>query len=37
MQWLNYYYLLYFWMIAREGGISPAAKKLRLAVPTLSG
>ncbi len=37
MHWLNYHHLLYFWMIAREGGVAPAAKKLRLAIPTLSG
>lgn len=37
MTWLNYHHLLYFWMIAREGGVAPAAKKLRLATPTLSG
>lgn len=36
LDWLNYHHLLYFWMVAREGGISPASKKLHLAQPTLS-
>src|SRR5262245_13949172 len=36
MEWLNYHHLLYFWMAAREGGLAPAAKRLRLAPPTLS-
>lgn len=37
MDRLNYHHLLYFWMVAREGGLAPAAAKLRLAHPTLSG
>ncbi len=37
MSWLNYHHLLYFWMVAKEGGIAPASKKLHLAVPTISG
>lgn len=36
MDWLNYHHLLYFWMVAREGGISRAAQQLHLAQPTLS-
>ncbi len=36
MDWLNYHHLLYFWMVAREGGISRAAAQLHLAQPTLS-
>ena len=36
MDWLNYHHLLYFWTVAKEGGISKAAKKLHLAQPTLS-
>jgi LysR family transcriptional activator of nhaA len=36
MEWLNYHHLLYFWTVAREGGLAPAAKKLRLAHPTIS-
>ncbi|MBI5542450.1 MAG: transcriptional activator NhaR [Deltaproteobacteria bacterium] len=35
MDWLNYHHLLYFWMVAREGGLAPAAAKLRLTHPTL--
>lgn len=37
MEWLNYHHLLYFWMVAREGSISAASRKLRLAQPTVSG
>jgi LysR family transcriptional activator of nhaA len=36
MQWLNYHHLLYFWTVAKEGGITRAAKKLHLSQPTLS-
>jgi LysR family transcriptional activator of nhaA len=36
MEWLNYHHLLYFWTVAREGGVSKAAAKLRLAQPTVS-
>jgi LysR family transcriptional activator of nhaA len=36
MEWLNYHHLLYFWTVAREGGISKAAGKLRLSQPTIS-
>jgi LysR family transcriptional regulator, transcriptional activator of nhaA len=36
MEWLNYHHLHYFWMVAREGGLAPAAAKLRLSPPTLS-
>ena len=36
MEWLNYHHLLYFWMVVREGGVSKAADKLRLAQPTVS-
>ncbi|MCK6588142.1 MAG: transcriptional activator NhaR [Polyangiaceae bacterium] len=37
MEWLNYHHLLYFWMVAREGGLAQASAKLHLAQPTLSG
>lgn len=37
MEWLNYHHLLYFWMVAKEGTITLASKKLGLAHPTLSG
>jgi LysR family transcriptional regulator, transcriptional activator of nhaA len=36
MSWLNYHHLLYFWTVAKEGGVTEAAEKLRLAQPTLS-
>ncbi|MGQ0736425.1 MAG: transcriptional activator NhaR [Acidobacteriota bacterium] len=36
MTWLNYHHLLYFWSVAREGSVSRAAQKLRLAQPTIS-
>lgn len=36
MEWLNYHHLLYFWVVAREGGLTQASKVLRLAPPTLS-
>ena len=36
MKWLNYHHLLYFWLVVREGGIQPAAKRLRLTHPTIS-
>jgi LysR family transcriptional activator of nhaA len=37
MEWLNYHHLLYFWVVAREGGLAAAGKILGLAHPTLSG
>lgn len=37
MQWLNYHHLLYFWMAAREGGITRACRALHLTQPTVSG
>ena len=36
MNWLNYQHLLYFWVVAKEGGLVPAGKVLRLSHPTLS-
>ncbi|MBK8012186.1 MAG: transcriptional activator NhaR [Deltaproteobacteria bacterium] len=36
MDWINYHHLLYFWMVAREGGLVPAGKILRLSHSTLS-
>jgi len=36
MEWLNYHHLLYFWTVAREGGVTAAAKVLHLSQPTLS-
>ena len=37
MDWLNYHHLLYFYTVAKAGSVSRAAKRLRLAQPTLSG
>lgn len=36
MQWLNYHHLYYFYVIANEGGVTEATKKLKLAQSTLS-
>jgi len=36
MEWLNYHHLLYFWTVAKEGGISSAANRLRLSQSTVS-
>ena len=36
LEWVNYHHLLYFWVVAREGGLVPAGKVLRLTHPTLS-
>jgi len=36
MEWLNYHHLLYFWVVAREGGLVAAGRALRLSHPTLS-
>ena len=35
MEWLNYHHLLYFYVVAREGGLLPAGKVLHLSHPTL--
>jgi LysR family transcriptional activator of nhaA len=34
--WVNYQHLMYFWVVAREGGLTQAGKVLRLSHPTLS-
>lgn len=36
MDWLNYHHLFYFWTVVREGGVTAASRKLRLAQPTVS-
>jgi LysR family transcriptional activator of nhaA len=36
MEWLNYHHLLYFWTVAREGGVARAAEKLHVSQPTVS-
>lgn len=35
-EWLNYHHLLYFWTVAKEGGLVAAGRVLRLSHPTLS-
>jgi LysR family transcriptional regulator, transcriptional activator of nhaA len=37
MDRLNYHHLLYFWLVAREGGLASASRQLRLAQSTVSG
>lgn len=37
MEWLNYHHLLYFYAVAREGGLAPAGKLLRLSQSAISG
>lgn len=36
MDWLNYHHLYYFWVVAREGSIVAATRKLNLTQPTIS-
>lgn len=36
MEWLNYHHLLYFYTVAKEGGLAPAAEKLALSQPAIS-
>ena len=36
MEWLNYHHLLYFWVVAREGSIVAATRRLNLTQPTIS-
>jgi len=36
MDWLNYHHLLYFWVTAREGSITQAARRLNLSPSTVS-
>jgi LysR family transcriptional regulator, transcriptional activator of nhaA len=35
MQFLNYHHLRYFWVAAKEGGLTRAARKLRVSQPTI--
>lgn len=37
MEWLNYHHLLYFFITAREGGVTRASEVLHLSHPTISG
>lgn len=36
MEWLNYHHLLYFWAVAKEGGLRRASEKLRVSEPSIS-
>lgn len=36
MEWLNYHHLLYFWVAARDGGVTAASRSLNLAPSTVS-
>ena len=36
MEWLNYHHLYYFWTVMKEGSITAASEKLRLAQSTVS-
>jgi LysR family transcriptional activator of nhaA len=36
-KWLNYHNLYYFWIIARDGSMTAASRRLRLSVSNLSG
>lgn len=36
MEWLNYNHLKYFWVAAKEGGITRASQKLNISQPTVS-
>ena len=36
MEWLNYHHLYYFWIVMKEGSITAASEKLRLAQSTVS-
>ena len=35
-EWLNYHHLQYFWMVAREGSVRGAARRLGVSQPTIS-
>jgi LysR family transcriptional activator of nhaA len=36
MEFLNYHHLRYFWVVAKEGGLTKAAAKLHISQPTMS-
>lgn len=36
MEWLNYHHLLYFWTVAKEGGLRQAAATLHVSEPSIS-
>jgi len=35
VEWLNYHHLLYFWTVAKEGGLRQAAEKLSVSRPSI--
>ena len=35
VEWLNYHHLLYFWTVAKAGGLRPAAEKLSVSQPSI--
>lgn len=37
LDWLNFHHLRYFWTVAKEGGLRPAAEKLHVSQPSISG
>jgi LysR family transcriptional activator of nhaA len=37
LEWLNYHHLFYFWTVVREGSVTAACRRLKLAQPTISG
>src|SRR3954454_23413593 len=36
MKWLNHNHLYYFWVVAREGGVTRASEELMVSQPTIS-
>lgn len=36
MAWLNYHHLQYFWVVAKEGSIAAASRRLNVSQPTIS-
>lgn len=36
MEWLNYHHLQYFWHVVRAGGVTEAARELRVSTPAVS-
>lgn len=36
IEWLNYHHLLYFWAVAKEGGLRRASEKLHVSEPSIS-
>jgi LysR family transcriptional activator of nhaA len=36
VEWLNYHHLHYFWVVAKEGSVAAASRRLRVSHPTIS-